>query len=161
MNSDDNQLTKNETVIFRTKCHWAMLLGPMLVVFIGALALGSQEYHAMALIAFGLIWGSFAYTGLRKSELKLTQNRVLINAGVPLLKLYDIPLNKIVSVDFYQPSLGSMLDFGKIMIIHNERNKCVIRFVSSPAEFVTRVKQQIIALQPSSTVISSCIDHIR
>jgi hypothetical protein len=154
MNSTDNQLTKNETVIFRTKCHWAVLLGPILVVFIGGLALGSQGYHAMALIAFGLIWGSFAYTSLRKSEIRLTQNRVLINAGVPLLKFYDIPLNKIVSIDFYQPSLGSMVDFGKIMIVHNERSRCVVRFVSSPAEFVTRVKQQIIALQPSSPVRS-------
>jgi hypothetical protein len=143
MNSIDSKLTKDETIIYRTRCHWAIFLGPVLVIIIGGLALRSQGIHAMALMAFGLVWSIFSYVSLYGSEIGLTRKRVLINAGFPVLKSYDITLNEIVAIEFHQPSLGSMLDFGKITIVYEGRSKCIIRFVSSPAEFVTKVRQQI------------------
>ena len=143
MQSIDSRLAKDETIIFRTRCHWATLLGPMLLIVIGGLALQSQGLHAIALMAFGFLWGTFSYISLQRSELGLTRDRILINSGFPLMKSYDIALNKIVAIDFYQPSLGSMLDFGKIILVYEERSRCVVRFVSSPAEFVTKVRQQI------------------
>lgn len=149
MNSIDSRLTTDETIIYRAKCHWAILLGPMLVIIIGGLALRSQGYNALALIAFGLVWGVFSYIRLCKSDTGLTRNRLLIDAGFPVRKSYDIPLNKITVIDFYQPALGSMLNFGKIIIVSHEKNKCVIRFISDPAEFVKEVRLQIIALSPS------------
>ena len=152
MNSIDSKLRKDEAIIYRTKCHRAMLLGPIVVIIIGGLALRAQGIHAMALMAFGLVWGIFSYVSLYGSELGLTRTRVLINAGFPLLKSYDIPLNEIAAVDYYQPTLGSMLDFGKIMIVYGRGSRCSIRFVSSPAEFVTEVRQQTISLNSSSTV---------
>lgn len=146
MNAIDSKLTKDETIIYRTRCHWAMFLGPTLVVIIGSLAFESQGIHAMALIAFGLLWGTFSYVSLRGSEIGVTRKRVLINAGFPLLKSYDIPLNKIAAIDFYQPSLGSLMDFGKITIVYGGRSRCVIRFVSSPATFVNEARRQMVAL---------------
>jgi hypothetical protein len=151
MNPIDDKLTNNETVIYRAHLHWAVLLGPILVIIVGALTLGSQGYHAMALIAFGLIWGSFVYISLGKSEIGLTRNKILINVVFPLKRFYDIPLREIMVIDFYQPSLGSMLNFGKIIIVYSGKKKCAIRFVSCPAEFVREVQQQIIALRPSLT----------
>jgi hypothetical protein len=72
-----------------------------------------------------------------------------MNAGFPLVKSFDITLNKIVAIEFFQPALGAMLDFGKLAIVHDGRSRCIIRFVSSPAEFVTQVRQQMTALSPS------------
>lgn len=149
MNSIDNKLTTDETIVYRVKCHWAILLGPMLVIIIGGLALKSQGYHAMALIAFGLVWGTFSYLSLSKSDIGLTQKRLLINAGCPVRKSYDLQLNTITGIDFYQPTLGSLLNFGKIIIVYDGKKECVIRFVSSPAELVKEVRQQIVALSPS------------
>jgi hypothetical protein len=148
MDSIDSKLSTDETITYRTKCHWAMFLGPILVIIIGGLALKAQGFHAMALMAFGLVWGIFSYVSLHGSEIGLSRKRVLINAGFPVLKSYDIPLNHIVAIDFYQPSLGSMLDFGKVTIVYDRRNSCVIRSVSSPAEFVTKVRQHVISLNP-------------
>jgi hypothetical protein len=151
MDFTDNKLTENEMIVYRAKYHWALLLGPILVIIIGGLALGSQGYHAMALIVFGLIWGSFAYISLCKSEIGLTRNSVFINAGFLLKKSYDILLNEIIVIDYYQPSLGSMLNFGKIIIIYKGNKKCAVRFVSCPAEFVKEVQHQIIEFSQSST----------
>jgi hypothetical protein len=154
MNSIDSELKKNETIIYRTGHHWAMLLGPILVIIIGGLSLQSQGYHAMALIAFGLIWGIFSFISLSRSEIGLTRSKVLINVGFPLKKSYDILLNEITFVDYYQPSLGSMLNFGKIIIVYKGKKKCAIRLVSDPAEFVKEIHRQIGILNSSSTAQS-------
>lgn len=151
MDSIDSKLTRDEMIVYRTTCHWAMFLGPALIFVIGGLALNSQGVSAIVLMAFGLIWGIFSYVSLRGSDIVLTRKRVLINAGIPVLRSYDIPLEAIVAVDYYQPTLGSMLNFGKIIIVRNKQGRCIIRFVSSPAEFVTQVRQQLISLSTSST----------
>lgn len=155
MNLIDDKLSDNETILYRAKHHWAILLGPIVVVIIGGLALQSQGYHAMALIAFGLIWGIFSYISLQRSEIGLTGKRVLANVGFPLKRSYDILLSEIKVIDYYQPSLGSMLNFGKIIIVYSDKKRCAIRLVSSPAEFVREVHQHIIALKPSSTGIQT------
>ena len=151
MNSIDSRLTEDETIVYRTKCHWAMFLGPALVVIIGGLALKAQGFPAIVLMAFGLAWGTLSYVSLHGSDIILTRKRVLISAGFPLPRAYDIPLNEMAAVDFHQPALGSMLDFGKIIIVYGPQSRCIIRFVSSPAEFVTNVRQQIISLNSSLT----------
>ena len=115
-------------------------------MLIGGLALESQGYHAMALIAFGLLWFISSYITLGRSVIGLTRNKIYINVGFPLKRSFDILLNEIVSIDYYQPSLGSMLNFGKIIIVHKEKKKCTFRPVSRPAEFVKEVQQQVIAL---------------
>jgi hypothetical protein len=147
MNQINNEIIKNERIIYRAKCHWAILLGPVLVIIIGCLALKSQGYHAMVLIVFGLIWGTFSYIRLYKSEIRLTGNKILVDIGFPLKKSYDILLNEIMIIDFYQPSLGSMLNFGKIIIVYKSKKQCAVRFISCPAELVKEVQQQIIALK--------------
>jgi hypothetical protein len=68
-----------------------------------------------------------------------------------LKRSYEIDLGRITLVDYYQPSLGSMLNFGKIIIVYNGKKKSAIRLVSSPAEFVREVQQQIVALNTAST----------
>jgi len=58
-------------------------------------------------------------------------------------------------VDFYQPSLGALLNFGKIIIVHGGTGKNVFRFIARPAEFVKKVQETIMTArrheQPSET----------
>jgi membrane protein YdbS with pleckstrin-like domain len=151
MNSIDNKPTTNEPIMYRAQLHWAILLGPVLVILIGALALKSQGYHAIALIVFGLIWGIFSYVRLRRSEIGLSRNKILINIGFPLKKSFEIPLNEIIFIDHYQPTLGSMLNFGKILVMDKRKKKYAFRFVAGPADLVKEVHHQINALSSSST----------
>jgi hypothetical protein len=154
MNSIDDKVMTNETIVCRAQLHWAILLGPILVIFIGGMALKSQGYHAIILVAFGLIWGIFSYINLRRSEIGLSRNKIFINIGFPLKKSFDILLNEIIFVDYYQPTLGSMLNFGKILVMDKRKKKYAFRFVAGPAEFVKEVHHQITALSTSSTAQS-------
>ncbi len=56
MNSNNSKSTGAETIIYHTRCHWALFLGPLIVIIIGGLAIRAQGMHALALMVFGLIW---------------------------------------------------------------------------------------------------------
>ena len=147
----DHDTPDAERVIYRARLHWAVLLGPILVIIIGGLALRSQGHHAMVLVTFGLIWGIASYVSLQRSEIGLTTKKILVNVGYPLKRSHEIALGKIVLVDYYQPSLGAMLNFGKIIIAYDGKKKSAIRLVSHPAEFGREVQQQIVASKHVST----------
>jgi hypothetical protein len=68
MDSIDSRLTKDEGIICRTKCHWAIFLGPMVVIILGGLAVKSQGIHAVVLMAFGLVWGIFSHVSLNDGQ---------------------------------------------------------------------------------------------
>ena len=92
----------------------------------------------MALIAFGLIWGIFSYIRLRRSEIGLTRNKILINVGFPLKKSFDILLNEIIFIDYYQPPLGSMLNFGKILVMDKKKEEIRIPVCCRPCGLCKR-----------------------
>jgi hypothetical protein len=155
MRSIDNALKENERIIYRAKHHWGVLLGPILVILIAWFIFGSKGPQSIILFAFGFIWGIFSYISLRKSEIVLTDSRLLINVGFPLERFFNIPLNDIINFDFYQPSLGSILNFGKIIFVLKDKKKKAFRFINSPADLVLEVHKQAMAIRdnkkPAST----------
>jgi hypothetical protein len=150
MKETDDRIEGGETITHDSRSHWAMLLGPAFVIIIAGLSLQSQGLHAVALGAFGLLWGFFAYRSMERSHIALTPTRLLIDAGFPVPKSFAIALKEIAAIDYYQPSLGSMLNFGKIMIVYGGKKRLVIRFITAPAELVTKVRRQIQEIEPPS-----------
>jgi uncharacterized membrane protein YdbT with pleckstrin-like domain len=145
MVTNDNDLAENQRIIFHARRHWAVLLGPLFFIFIGWLTLRSKVPQSIALSAFGFIWGLFSYFQLRNFDIVLTDNQLLIHAGFQRNRSYLIPLDTITGIDYYQPSLGAMLNFGKIIIIHGGTKKNVFRFIARPAELIKEVQEAIIA----------------
>ena len=143
MGALEKGLPPGEKIISRARVRWAVLLGPAFLFFIGWLSLKSQGLPSAVLIASGFIWGAFSYLRLRQFDIVLTNNRLLINVGLPLKRSYAIPLDTITYANCYQPSLGAILNFGKIILVHSGTKKTVFRFVARPAEFVEEVQEAI------------------
>jgi hypothetical protein len=143
INSIDTRHNTSEQIVYRTKHHWAVLLGPLFTIFIAGLMAHSGQSQAAVVFAFGFIWGVFSYISLRKSEIVLTRDRLVINVGFPIKRVSDISLNDITVFDFYQPSLGAMLNFGKIILVYEGKKKRVFRFITRPAALINEVHKQI------------------
>jgi hypothetical protein len=124
-----------------------VFLGPSVVLAIGGLLVASRAPDAVGVMAFGLFWGVLSCISYSRSVIGLRQDGLVICAGFPLPRSYRFPLDQIEAVQFYQPALGSMLDFGKV-VVRCGRNSRVIRFVSSPAAFVAEVRQRIDSAVP-------------
>ncbi|MBI5602860.1 MAG: PH domain-containing protein [Deltaproteobacteria bacterium] len=143
MGVSEKNLLQDQKIIYQARPHWAVLLGPAFLFFIGWLSMGSQGLPSAVLIASGFIWGTFSTLRLRQFDIILTNNQLLINVGYPLKRSYSIPLDTITFANFYQPSLGAILNFGKIVLVHSGTKKTVFRFIARPAEFVKEVRETI------------------
>jgi membrane protein YdbS with pleckstrin-like domain len=143
MADHNTELLENERIVYQVRLHWVLFLGPLMLIIIGGLSFPAKGLSALALAGIGIAWGVISYIKFNCSYIRVTDKRVLIRVGFLVRRPYSISLSDISYVDFYQPSLGSMLNFGKITIIHGKKFKSVFRMVSSPGELVTAVRGQL------------------
>jgi hypothetical protein len=143
MADPNTELLENEWIVYQTRLHWVLFLGPLMLIIVGGLSFPAKGLSALVLAGIGIAWGVISYMKFNYSYIRVTDKRVLICVGFLVRRPYSISLSDISYVDFYQPSLGSMLNFGKITIIHGKKFKSVFRMVSSPGELVTAVRGQL------------------
>jgi membrane protein YdbS with pleckstrin-like domain len=145
MADHNTELLENERIVYQARLHWVLFLGPAILIIFGGLSFPAKGLSALVFAGIGIAWGVLSYIKFNKSVILVTNKRVFIRVGLLVRRPYSIPLSDIAYVDFYQPSLGGILNFGKITIIHGAKFKSVFRMVSSPGEFVTAVKGQVAA----------------
>jgi hypothetical protein len=142
----ENKPAESQRIIYQTKQHWAILLGPVFVIFMGWLTLESKGAHSAILITFGFVWGLISYMSLRQSDIVLTNNHLVINVGFPFKRSSTISLDTITLLNYYQPSLGGILNFGKIILVHSGNEKNIFRFIARPAVLIKEIQE---ILRPS------------
>ncbi|MGD9578500.1 MAG: hypothetical protein AB7Y74_09630 [Syntrophorhabdus sp.] len=143
MVDQNNELSEGERIIYQTKLHWVLFLGPAMLIILGGLWVPAKGSSALVLVAIGLAWGILSYRKYINSYIHVTNKKVIICASSLMRRPYKIPLTDITYADYNQPSLGAFLNFGKITIIHGRQYKSVFRMVSSPADLVTAVREQV------------------
>jgi hypothetical protein len=139
----DDKLDDNEKIVCRVSLHWVMFIGPALLLFLSGISIPANGRPAIVLFIIGLAWAVLSYIALRNTEFAVTNKRLLIWTVFPWKKLYDIALVDIANADVYLPSLGKLLNFGKITIILNNRKRISRRLVSGPDELLKNLSQQI------------------
>ncbi len=143
MTDVENDLLENERVVYQTRLHWALFLGPAMVIVLGGLSFQAKGTKALILIAIGLAWGIISYIKFNRARIRVTNQRVLVRVSFLVKKSFSISLSDISFVDFYQPSLGAILNFGRITLVHGGKMKSVFRLVASPGAFVAAVREQV------------------
>jgi uncharacterized membrane protein YdbT with pleckstrin-like domain len=141
--SEESDIRGGTGTTLTARLHWVVLLGPTAVFVFGGLSLRSKGASALVLMAIGALWGLLSFMTYRRSEITLTADRLHIQTGFLFRKSYDVLLKEIVAVDLYQPSLGALLNFGKLIVIHGRRARSTVRMVASPVEFVMELKRRL------------------
>lgn len=147
---NDAMMTKVEKVsqetapvLYRTTIHWAALFGPAMLFIIGGVSVRTRFITSIILIALAILWGIFSIYNLRISELTLTATKLTVKIGFPFKRFYEFPFDRIAAVDFQQPALGMLLNFGKIIIMQTNGKGVAFRLVANPMDFVTKLKQEL------------------
>ena len=115
----DNNLIKDEQVVYETKYHWKIFfsLGGLLTLFIGpALARWSDEFV-------------------------VTNKRVIVKTGLISRKTLEMNLNKIESVNVDQSIMGRMLDYGTVTIIGTGGTRESFSNIGNAVEFRKRFQE--------------------
>ena len=164
-------ITKNlvpgETLLFETRHHWVVLIGPVLLSLLlgvpGALILadavaekngsGVQQLNSigpepLAAIGAALLLAAliiFAY-GLAKrnaTEMAVTNRRVLIKTGMASRRTLDMVLGKVESIAVQETFLGRMLGYGSVVVRGTGGTPESFVMIAHPQQFRHSVQQQI------------------
>ncbi len=142
-----SQLKEGERVLYYGRCHWVILLGPAMVIFLGGISIQNKGMSALILLCIGVIFAVFAIISYRGSLVALTQTRILGRMGFPVRRQYDIDLDKIADMRITQPALGKLLNFGRIIVTIQGPRQASLRMIGDPLAFVAAVQKQVDVLR--------------
>jgi uncharacterized membrane protein YdbT with pleckstrin-like domain len=166
-------LVPGETLLYETRHHWLVLLGPLLlsllyVAVAGGLLVESvqakdnrgvaagasgTEIRAMDIGAVALLIAAvatFGY-GLAKrnaTEMAVTNRRVLIKTGLGSRRTLDLMLTRVESIGVEETFWGRMLEYGSVVVRGTGGTPESFVMIAHPQEFRRSVQEQIVAPSP-------------
>lgn len=132
--------TKTETivetdVIYFTRQHWIIFLGPILGLFaVIAIYLYVWQLRPVSLFLgfFALLWLLMTWISYYFTSITIKKKQVILRTGVIVIKLVDMPLSKIETIDIRQSLLGSMLRYGTLLITGTGGTRHQVNFLNKP-----------------------------
>lgn len=156
----EQNLIPGETVLYKTRLHWivlvrplalALVLGSIGVVFaIGGYAASGKDVSyggmifigALLLLAAGISIGA----GLIKknaTEVAVSNRRVLIKSGFISRKTIEVTLAKVESVAVDESALGRMLKYGDVIVRGTGGTTESFARIPNPSELSRQVQAQL------------------
>ena len=164
----DRNLVAGETLLYRTRHHWLVLLGPsfggllllvpgiaLLVEAIATrdtagLAVGSATISPKLLAACGALLVvaavmAFSYGVAKRNatEMAVTNRRVLIKTGMTSRRTLDLMLSRVESIGVEETTLGRMLGYGSVVVRGTGGTPEPFLMIAHPQEFRRAVQEQI------------------
>lgn len=123
-----NSLEEGEKIVLQGRLHWIsiyqyLLFGFILILVAGGLMVSGYFFHRseLFLIAMGTLFSIIIYIVGRvirtRSEFAVTTSRFIQKDGILNIKMTEIPLFKIETVNFYQSLWQRMVGTGSIELV--------------------------------------------
>jgi uncharacterized membrane protein YdbT with pleckstrin-like domain len=164
----EKSLVQGEKLLYQTRHHWSVLLGPLLisVVFaalgVGCFAelVGARENHGLlvgasqlsvhatelgGVLSIVVAIAIFAF-GLAKrnaTEMAVTSKRVLIKTGMANRRTLDLMLSRVESIGVEESFWGRLLGYGSVVVRGTGGTPESFVMISHPQEFRRNVQEQI------------------
>ncbi len=154
-------LVPGETVVYRTRLHWIVMLRHILLALVlfavsGALLsyylhhpqLGNTDKHltaggAAALLLCGLVAIVAGAVRRNATEMAVTTRRVVVKQGLMSRKTIEMLLNKIETIEVSEPMTGRMLGYGSITMVGTGGTSEPFHKIAHPLQFRGEVQQQL------------------
>ena len=162
----EKTLVSGETLLYQTRHHWIVLLGPVITSTVLDLAgAGLLIYavnrrnaptesgtemnggiEAMVVIAASLLLlgGAILVYGFAKrnaTEMAVTNKRVLIKTGMASRRTLDLMLNRVESIGVEETVTGRMLGYGTVILRGTGGTPEAFFQIAHPQEFRQQVQQ--------------------
>jgi hypothetical protein len=127
----DSALLPGEEVVSEARPHWAMFVGPALVILLGIAAgeAGTIFY------VLGGIWGAFRVLVYLTTEMALTNKRVIAKSGIIRRNVIDVSNSKIEGVTYNQGIIGRIFGYGSVLIRGTGVGQVPVPFIGQPEHF--------------------------
>jgi uncharacterized membrane protein YdbT with pleckstrin-like domain len=167
----DRNLVPGETLLYRTRHHWLVLLGPIffgllllvpgVALLVEAIATGdsaglvvgsatiSPKMMAIAgaiLLAAAVITFSYGVAKRNATEMAVTNRRVLIKTGMTSRRTLDLMLSRVESIGVEESTAGRLLGYGSVIVRGTGGTPEAFLIIAHPQEFRRAVQEQIATL---------------
>ena len=156
----ENNLVPGETVLYKTRLHWIVLIGPLLLsillvmlgiaAFVGASEDGPDNSSRSALLLGGmlLLIAAAIVLGIglvrrNATEVAVSNKRVLIKKGLVARKSIEVLLSKIESIGVDESVAGRMFGYGRVIVRGTGGTFETFNTIAHPNELRRQVQQQI------------------
>ncbi|MDP9339638.1 MAG: PH domain-containing protein [Acidobacteriota bacterium] len=164
----EKNLVPGETLLYQTRHHWIVLLGPLFIALLLGLPGVWVLYEAAAkrpeleeyvaripggmqtalivgaiLVVVALINLGWGMTKRNATEMAVTNRRVLIKTGLGSRRTLDLMLSRVESIGVVESMWGRMLGYGNVIVHGTGGTPESFVLISHPQEFRRQVQQQI------------------
>lgn len=127
--------TKTSNIIYFSRLNLIIFLNPILSALVSyAIWHVYPPLVQVALIvaAFSLIWIVMTWVTYYFSSLTIQKKRVILRTGLLVRKTVDIPLTKIETIDIRQSIIGSLFQYGTLIITGTGGTRHYVNYINKP-----------------------------
>ncbi len=168
MSYAEKSLVSGETLLYQTRHHWMVLLGPLLTsVVLAGLGVGclaelvaakggrgmlvgvsetgvhATQIAGMLLIVVAIAILAFGLAKRNATEMAVTNKRVLIKTGMGNRRTLDLMLSRVESIAVEETFWGRMMGYGSVVVRGTGGTPESFVMISHPQEFRRSVQGQI------------------
>ena len=164
----DRNLVPGETLLYRTRHHWLVLMGPFfggLLLLVPGIALMAEAIatrdsaglvvgsatispkvmviSGAVLVASAIIVFSYGVAKRNATEMAVTNRRVLIKTGMTSRRTLDLMLSRVESIGVEETAAGRVLGYGSVVVRGTGGTPEPFLMIAHPQEFRRAVQEQI------------------
>jgi uncharacterized membrane protein YdbT with pleckstrin-like domain len=164
----DRNLVPGETLLYRTRHHWLVLLGPTFVgllllvpgvallaeaiatedsagLVVGSATISPQMMATAGAVLLAAAISTFSYGVAKRSatEMAVTNRRVLIKTGLTSRRTLDLMLSRVESIGVQESTAGRVLGYGSVIVRGTGGTPESFLMIAHPQEFRRAVQEQI------------------
>ncbi|MFZ2587219.1 MAG: PH domain-containing protein [Alphaproteobacteria bacterium] len=128
----ENNLMKNEVILYKATVHWFVFVPGLCLIVLGCMFLDS---FGLFVIAYGCYSFIGAIIAKFTTELAITSRRIIAKFGLIRRETIELNHNKVESFNIHQSVLGRILNFGTLIICGTGGAKTPIPIIDSPLDF--------------------------
>lgn len=145
----ENNLLRDEEIVYRAKIHWAIFLPSIIWAIIAIIftATYSSETDENTMAVVGLLWVIAVFCLIHElieklsSEYALTNKRLIMKSGIIARRTVELMLTKCEGVSVDQSIMGRLLGYGTLLATTGgATNK--FRKIADPVIFRNRINEQ-------------------
>ncbi len=126
-----------EDIVYVARLHWILFLGPLSLLLIALSVYYVFEYKSMQPLVifcalFAWAWGILVWVTYQFSSLTIKKKQLILRTGLIVRQTVDIPLTRIESIDIRQTILGSLLQYGSLVIVGTGGSRQYIHNLAKP-----------------------------
>lgn len=127
-NADDN-------VVYVAGLHWILFFWPAMLALLGmflGIQFASLKEVSIFMVLFAMAWGVITWMTFHFSSVTINKKHVVLRTGVLVRQTIDMTMSKIETIDIRQSILGSLFQYGTLVITGTGGTRHTISYLDKP-----------------------------